>query len=144
MEQLQREGYPVRLDLVTNVPNKELIPRQLQAHIICDQLTFGWFGANAREGMMLGKPVICFLRPEWLADVAREIPEYVAELPIVSATPQTVEAVLKDLLQNPEKRQELGRRGRLFAKKWHERSAGARQVDAIYRQLLGGNRQLHS
>lgn len=136
VQQMQNEGYAVRLDIVSNVPNQEIIWRQLQADIFCDQLTFGWFGANAREGMMLGKPVICYLRPEWLASVAREIPEYVAELPIVSATPETVASVLKDLVRHPEKRKELGQKGRIFAIKWHDRSAGAREVAAIYQRLL--------
>lgn len=145
VQQMQDEGYAVRLDIVSNVPNQEIIWRQLQADIFCDQLTFGWFGANAREGMMLGKPVICYLRPEWLASVAREIPEYVAELPIVSATPDTVASVLKYLVQHPEKRQEIGHKGRVFATKWHDRSSGARQVAAIYQRLISSRQhELHA
>ena len=75
-------------------------------------LTFGWFGSNVREAMMLGKPVVCYLRPEWLERMRREIPDYIDELPIVSATPETVEGVLKDLVRDPERRRELGERGR--------------------------------
>ena len=71
-------------------------------------LSFGWFGATAREAMMLGKPVICYLRPEWLASARREVPEYIDELPIVSATPETIRDVLVDLVLNPEKRRAIG------------------------------------
>ncbi len=136
IQSLREQGLPVELDLVTDIPNREVIWRQLQSDIFCDQLTFGWFGANAREGMMLGKPVICFLRPEWLESVRAEIPEYVAELPIVSATPDTVAEVLVDLVLDKEKRLGIGRQGREFAIKWHDRSSGARQVEKIYRELL--------
>ncbi len=101
-----------------------------------DMLTFGWFGANVREGMMLGKPCVCFLRPEWIESVRREVPDYVQELPVVSATPATIYDVLKDLIEHPEKRQEIGRRSREFAVKWHSAAAGARRMDQIYSELL--------
>ena len=66
----------------------------------------------------------------------REIPDYIDELPVVSATPETVEDVLKELVENPARRRELGERGRRFALKYHSAAAGARRMDAIYRELL--------
>ncbi len=137
IEKMRSEG--VGLDLVQpeGIPNKEVRFLQVQADIFLDMLTFGWFGANAREAMMLGKPVICFLRPEWLQSVREEIPGYVEELPIVSATPETIETVLRDLIANKEKRLEIGRRGREFAIKWHSDEAGAKRFNRIYRELMG-------
>lgn len=139
VDRLKREGYPVEMVFCTNVPNKEVRFYQAQADIFLEMLTFGWFGANAREAMMLGKPVICFLRQEWLESARREIPEYIDELPIVSATPETVEHVLRDLIQDKEKRLEIGRRSRVFALKWHSSEAGARRLDRIYSELLRGD-----
>jgi hypothetical protein len=66
----------------------------------------------------------------------QQIPEYVDELPVVSATPDTVYEVMKDLIVHPEKRQEIGRRSRQFALKWHSSEAGARIFDQIYSSLL--------
>jgi glycosyltransferase involved in cell wall biosynthesis len=131
----------MRIDLIepTGIPNKEVRFLQAQADIFLDMLTFGWFGANIREAMMLGKPVICFIRPEWLESVREEIPAYAAELPIVSATPQTVESVLRDLIAHPEKRLEIGRRSREFAVKWHSASAAGKRFDQIYGKLLAGD-----
>lgn len=134
---LRAEGYQLDLIQPTGIPNKEVRYLQAQADIILEMLTYGWFGANAREAMMLGKPVICFLRPEWLQSARQEIPDYIDELPIVSATPQTVEAVLRDLIANKEKRLEIGRRSREFAVKWHSAEAGACRFDQIYSELLG-------
>jgi glycosyltransferase involved in cell wall biosynthesis len=137
VDRLRMGGYQLELIEPTGIPNKEVRYLQAQADIFLDMLTYGWFGANAREAMMLGKPVICFLRPEWLESARQEIPDYIDELPIISATPQTVESILRDLIDNKEKRLEIGRRSREFAVKWHSAEAGALRFDQIYRQLLG-------
>jgi len=122
----------------TDIPNKDVRFLQAQVDIFLDMLTYGWFGATAREGMMLGKPVICYLRPEWLDSMRKEIPEYVDELPVISATPQTVYDVLRELVVNADKRREIGARSRSFAVKWHSASVAARRFDEIYRRLLKG------
>ncbi len=139
IERLRAEGMVLELIEPTGIPNKEVRFLQAQADIFLDMLTYGWFGANIREAMMLGKPVICFIRPEWLESLREEIPEYADELPIISATPQTVESVLRDLIAHPEKRREIGLRGRQFAMKWHSDTAAGRRFDQIYSQLLAGN-----
>lgn len=138
IERLKAEGYKVEIIFFQDVPNKKLRYYQAQADIVVDMLTFGFFGANVREAMMLGKPAVCFLRPEWLQSMRQEIPEYVDELPVISATPDTVYEVLKDLIEHPEKREEIGRRSRRFAVKWHSAEAGARRFDQIYSELLQG------
>jgi glycosyltransferase involved in cell wall biosynthesis len=138
VEQLKAEGHDTELIFFKNVPNKELRYYQAQADVVVDMLTFGWYGANVREALMLGKPVVCYLRPEWLATMREEIPDFVDELPIVSATPETVHDVLVDLIENPEKRREIGRRSRRFALKWHSATAAARQFDSIYTGLRSG------
>jgi hypothetical protein len=140
IERMKAEGYDVELSFVHDVPNREVRFIQAQADIVVDMLTFGWFGSNVREAMMLGKPVVCFIRPEWLTSMREQIPEYVDELPIVSARPETVEPILKELVQNPAKRRELGERARRFALKWHSPNAGATRMDQIYRQLLRDGR----
>lgn len=138
IEQLKREGHDVELVFFTDVPNKQLRFYQTQADIVVDMLTYGFFGANAREGMMLGKPVVCYLRPEWLEQMRAEVPDYVDELPVVNATPDTVHDVLVDLIEHPEKRAEIGRRSREFAVKWHSADIAAERFDRIYRNLLSG------
>jgi len=136
VEQLQAEGRDVELMYFTDVPNRQLRYYQVQADVFCDMLTFGWFGSTAHEAMMLGKPVICYLRPAWIENVRREVPGYVEELPVVSATPDTVREVLVELIEDPARRRELGEQGREFALKWHSAQAGARRFDEIYSELL--------
>jgi glycosyltransferase involved in cell wall biosynthesis len=140
VQRLKDEGYPVELIFCKDVPNREVRYYQAQADIVVDMLTYGFFGANIREALMLGKPAVCFLRPEWLASMRAEVPDYVKEIPVVSATPETIRAVLVDLITHAEKRAELGRRGREFALKWHSSAAAGRRFDKIYSALLQGRR----
>jgi glycosyltransferase involved in cell wall biosynthesis len=139
IEKLRRQGLRLELLEPTGIPNRHVRFLQAQADIFLDMLTYGWFGATAREAMMLGKPVICYIRPEWLASVREEIPEYADELPIVNATPGTIEDVVCDLIANPEKRRLIGQRSRAFAVKWHSREAAGRRFDEIYGGLLRGD-----
>jgi hypothetical protein len=136
IERLKSEGRDVQLIFFQDVPNLTLRYYQAQADIVVDMLSFGWFGGNVREAMMLGKPVVCYLRPQWLETVGRENPAYVHELPIVSATPDTAYEVVRDLVDDPVKRAELGRRSREFAVRWHSADVAARRLDEIYRGLL--------
>jgi hypothetical protein len=139
IDRLRGQGWDIEMLEPHDVPNRDVRFLQVQADIFLEMLTYGWFGANAREAMLLGKPVICYIRPEWLDSVREELPEYARDLPIVSATPETAEAVLLDLMQNPAKRAEIGRRGREFMIRWHSPASGARDFDAIYSRLIAGD-----
>lgn len=138
IEKFKKEGLPVELIFFHGVPNKIIRYYQAQSDIVVDMLTFGFFGANIREAMMLGKPTVCYIRPEWLDMMREEIPEYVNELPVVSATPDTVEAILRELISNKGKREEIGRRSREFALKWHGSESAARYFDKFL-QLVVNN-----
>jgi hypothetical protein len=135
-ERLRSEGRDVELFYATNIPNRYVRYYQLQCDVVGDMLTLGWFGANIREAMMLGKPAVCYLRPSWIEQVREHAPGYVEELPVVNATPETVHDIVAELLDDPAKRRELGERGREFALKWHSAQAGARRFDEIYGELL--------
>lgn len=138
VEKLKKEGYQLELISPHEIPNREVRFLQVQADIFLEMLTYGWYGANAREAMMLAKPVICFIRPEWLASLREELPECAEEMPIISAMPSNIETILKDLILNPAKRHEIGEKSRRFALKWHSDSVAAKRFDKIYRNLLRG------
>jgi len=140
VDRLKHEGHDVEMIFFNDVPNKAVRYYQAQADVVVDMLTVGFFGANVREALMLGKPVICYLRPEWLESMRREIPEYVDEIPVVSATPETAYETLRDLVESPEQRREIGRRSREFAVKWHSADAGARRLEEVYLSLLADDR----
>jgi hypothetical protein len=139
VEQLKAEGYPVELIFAKDIPNRDVRYYQAQADIVVDMLTVGFFGANIREALMLGKPAVCYLRPQWLESMRQEISEYVDEIPVISATPDTIHDVLVDLITHPEKRKIIGKKSREFAIKWHSADAAGRRMDQIYRELIRAN-----
>lgn len=142
IDKLKSEGVQIELVSPSNVRNLDLRFIQLQTDICLDMLTFGWFGANVREAMMLGKPVICYIRPEWIETIRKEIPDYANELPIISATPDTIEEKLRYLISHPDKRIEIGNKSRDFAVKWHSSANSAKHFQDIYTKLLHGDKLL--
>ena len=138
VERLRREGHKVRLEFVSDVPSTEVRFIQVQADIIVDQLNYGRYGATSREGMMLGKPTICFINPR------EEIPgaesECIEECPLVSATEATVYEVLRGLVLDSEKRLAIGRASRAHALKWWSADSCAERFEQVYDRLMAGLR----
>lgn len=137
----KQSGQKLQLLRWTGIHQSEVRYYIAQSDVIVEMLTYGWFGAQGREAMMMGKPVVCYLRPEWIELVALEHPDYVSELPIVSATPATASQVLRELAGDEGLRRHLGAKGRAFALKWHSSPAAAQKFDEIYSGLLAGVEQ---
>ena len=133
---LQAEGLPVRLELVQGVPSVDMRYYLTQADIIVDQLRFGSYGALGRESLMLGKPVVGYLkrRREEEDDDAWAC---LQECPIVDATPETIEDVLRRLALSPDLRQTLAAQSRAFALKWHSPAACADRFEKVMNERFG-------
>lgn len=136
VERLQSEGHPVRLVFKTGVPNKLIANFQVQADIIVDQLNYGRGGAQAREGMMLGKPVICYLNRHELNPNVRNLA--LEDCPLVSATEETIYEVLKELVLDKAKREIIGRDSHDYAMKWHHPDRCAERYERVYDALQCG------
>jgi hypothetical protein len=136
VEKLKTEGIPVRLVFVTGIKNTEVRFLQVQCDVIVDQLNYGRYGATAREGMMLGKPTVCYINPTELA--SEQHLACLDEHPLVSATEQTIYDVLKDLLRNSEKREAIGKASRAYALKWHSADACAERYERNYDDVMDG------
>ncbi|MCP0914350.1 MULTISPECIES: glycosyltransferase [Legionella] len=134
VERLQEEGYPVRLIFITDQPNQVVRYYQAQSDIIVDQLNYGRYGANAREGMMLGKPVICYLNKYEFREEDKLA--CLAECPLVSASEKTIYDELKNLVVNAALRKTIGAQSRQYALKWHAADACAERYERIYDQLF--------
>ncbi len=108
---------PIELVLVEGAPRAEARRALERADVVVDQLLTGWYGGIAVEAMALGNPVVAHLEPD---DVARVPTKLAEEIPIVRATPESIESVLRELLTQPERLEELGRAGRQFVERWHD------------------------
>jgi hypothetical protein len=136
IDRLKAEGLPVELYFATDVPNRVVRYIQVQADIIVDQLNYGRLGANAREGMMLGRPVIVRLDPRQGNGLAPS--RQVSEAPLVDATEENIADVLRDLALDPGRRAALGRRAREFAVAWHGAEACAERYEKVIDRVQAG------
>jgi hypothetical protein len=135
VERLRQSGVAFDFELVESLPRQDAIRRYAEADVVIDQLLAGWYGGLAVEAMALGKVVVAYLRAGDLMGVPADL---LAALPVVHATPSTIEIVLRDLIQAP--RSELairGSAGRAFVERWHSPSMVARMTAALYSRAVG-------
>jgi glycosyltransferase involved in cell wall biosynthesis len=130
VDDLRREGLPIELVLVEGVPNAEARKIYERADVIASDFLIGGYALFPIEAMALGKPVLCYMpdrlrpyHPEW------------EEVPIVSASPDTLANALRRLVLEPDLRRELGRRGPPYVQKYHSLEAVGADLDRIYRSL---------
>lgn len=123
--------------LVEGLPQAEAFAIYQDADVIIDQLIVGAYGVFALEAMAMGKPVVTYLRPD-LVD------EYPADLPIVSASKDTLEGAVAALLENPALRGELGRRGREYVERYHDYRKVAHLLAKLYETQEGPRSALES
>lgn len=131
VEILRREGLQVELLLVEGVKTEE-VRRILteEADILAEQLVLLGYGLNGMEGMATGLPVVSNLdEDEYFAPLRRW--SYFDECPVVSASPESVTDVLRELVTNPALRHALGAAGRQFVEKYHSNEATAFLFKAV-------------
>jgi hypothetical protein len=133
VRKLREEGLDVELILLEKVQNEVVrnIFRE-DADILVEQLVATGHGFNAVEGMASGLAVISNLE-----DQAYTLPfrrwSFLNECPIASASPESVQEVLRKLVTRPVLRLALGRAGRQYAEKYH----GYMQAQHLFTSVLG-------
>jgi glycosyltransferase involved in cell wall biosynthesis len=136
-DRLVRSGLRVRLVLLEGMPNSAVRLAMQDADIVVDQLLLG-YALTALEGMSLGKPVVSNLSDARYYDVFRHETRF-STCPVVSAGPDSIDAVLKDLVEHPDKRARLGEAGRAFAEREHSYAAMGELWSAVYARVWWGD-----
>jgi len=121
------EGLDADLRIVEGLTHDEAFEQYRDADIVVDQLNAGWYGVFAIECLALGKPIVTFLHEE---AVRRTEEAYGVEMPIRSATAETLREALRPLVGDAALRRQVGAASRAYAEKLHD-------VDLIAGQLLG-------
>jgi glycosyltransferase involved in cell wall biosynthesis len=122
----------VELEIVEKLDHREAFERYRRADVIVDQLYAGWYGVFAIEAMALGKPVVTFLHDE---AVRRTEEAFGVEVPIVSATKETLVEALRPLVASAEERQRVGRASRAYAEEVHDLERMTDRLLALYAGL---------
>lgn len=108
---------------VIKVPAAEMPALYADADIVLEQFALGMYSVTAVEAMAAGRLVIAHVH-EQVRDHVREITGL--EIPVVSATPDTLDAVLRDVRRNREHYQEIAARGPEFVDAVHNGDLAAR------------------
>lgn len=127
VEKLTNEIGNIELILVENKTHSEAIEIYKKADIIVDDILQGPYGIFAIECMALGKPVLCHIHKNLISCYE--------ELPIINTNPDTIYYDLKRLIENPEKMEDIGRKGREYVEKNHDSIKIAKQLIKLYRSL---------
>jgi len=127
--ELQKEGYNVELRIIQNLSRAEAMSRYGDADIFVEQIHLGSYGNAALEAMAHGVPVISSNHP---------VHAHLAPgCPIVHADPITLTDRLRELVVNPQLREELGKKCYSWVRKFHSRERIAAHLLAIYQEDLG-------
>lgn len=124
---------PLEFRVLTNVRHGRVTEELAHADIVVDQLNSVTSGIFALEAMRAGLPVIGELDP-------RALPPYQRELPVVRATPDSLQLVLTSLALDPERRATLGTMGRAYVARRHEPSVVASTMLEIFEHARRGPR----
>ena len=128
------DGLDADLELVEGLHHAEALDRYRDADIVVDQLNAGWYGLFAIEAMALGKPVVAFLHDE---AVRRTEEAFGIDVPIVSATRQTLRERLRPLVDSPLERRRLGAASRAYVEHVHDLERTTDRLLEVYARLVG-------
>lgn len=127
IKRLKDEGANIELILVENMSNSEARMVYQSADIVIDDVLMGPYGILAIECMAMGKPVLGFIHEKFI--------NYYINLPIVNTGPDDVYERIKELIDDPKRRAELGRSGRKYVEENHDSIVVAKSIDQIYESL---------
>jgi glycosyltransferase involved in cell wall biosynthesis len=112
VETLKKEGYRFRFQLCENMCNEGVRALLTESEIVIDQLLLPGYGLFSIEAMATGNVV--------LGSAVAGYNGTSEDLPIITATPDTIYENLKAVLENPGYRVELAKKGRKIVEQYHE------------------------
>jgi hypothetical protein len=133
---LERKGYSIELELLERRPNEEVLEAMRRADICIDHCIGSGWGLFSIEAMGSGATVIANLEDEQRLGVHRYF-GWLNQSPLVSANIEQLESTIEYLIRNPSFREELGRLGVEFVRRFHSPQTAQYTFGSIYRKLAG-------
>jgi glycosyltransferase involved in cell wall biosynthesis len=112
---LKREGYPINLQLLENIPHSRIYDYFIHSDIVIDQLLCGWYGGLAVEAMACKKPVLSYIREQ---DLDNFVP-FKEDIPVINTNKETLYQNLISLIEDKNKCNKIGKKSRKFVEKYH-------------------------
>jgi hypothetical protein len=126
------EGLDADLEIVEGLRHDDALERYRAADVVVDQLNAGWYGVFAIECMALGKPVVTFLHEE---AVRRTEAAFGVDVPILSATAETLRERLRPLVADAAERRRVGAASRAYVERVHDVERVADRLLDLYARL---------
>lgn len=128
VENLKKKGLKFEFVLKRQLTQAQVYKEISNCDVYVDELRCGSHGVTAVETMAAGKPTITYIREDLLE-------KFPAELPLVNANLDTVEAVLEGLILDAASRADIGTRSRAYVEKYHDSSVVADDLIEIYDEI---------
>jgi len=129
LNELTRRGQ-IDYNPIRNQPAAEMPQVIAGADVVLDQFRLGSYGVAACEAMAAGKVVIGHVLPE-VREVVKRLTEL--ELPIIEATPSSLEKVLMDMVEGRYELDKIGDLGQQFVEHVHDGRMSSR---VLYEQWI--------
>lgn len=120
--------FPVDYQLIYKMSHKRAMDLIDRADVVIDQLKIGTYGVLSIEAMMRGKVVICYVSDY----MKKKLPK---ELPIIYATPDDLEEVIKKVLDRRDDWRVVGEKSIEYAMKYHSPKSVTKQLIDVYESL---------
>ncbi|MGN6723796.1 MAG: hypothetical protein ACTHJM_14400 [Marmoricola sp.] len=116
VQALQDEGVVEYLPR-TGVPSEEMPDLYRSVDVVLEQFRLGIYSTTALEAMAAGRVVVGYLRDQ-VRDHVRAVSGL--EVPVVQATADDLEAVLRDIAAQPARYREIAAQGPAFVRTLHD------------------------
>lgn len=130
LRQLADEGL-IDYRSITGLSNDEMVAAYGAADVVVDQLRIGTYGVAACEAMAAGRVVVSHVDEQVRGEVLARTG---LELPVVEATADTLEAVIRGIVDGPAAARERAGLGPAFVRAVHD---GGRSAEALRPFLRG-------
>ncbi len=127
VQRLQNEGYAIEFIVAKKVPFAEVLEVYAQCDLMIGKLVMGFYANAQIEAMLLGVPVMSYIRDDFLV--------HIPDCPIINVTPATLYERLKYFLTHREELEEIGRRGPAYVRRVHDGKRVVADLIHIYQRI---------
>jgi hypothetical protein len=136
VESLKRRDHSIEFVLLEGAPNEQVIEAMRNADICIDHCIGAGYGLFAIEAMGSGATVVANLDDPQRLGVHRAF-GWLNQCPIVSADIERLERTIEELVRKPALREELGRMGVEYVRRFHSPQTAQHIFGSLYRSLAG-------
>ena len=123
-----KKHYEFDFLLLHDMSRAVVLETMEKADVFLDQIICGGYGMASMEAMSYGKPVMCFIMPEVFAAGLSH------ECPIINTNPDNLKEQLIRIITNSTLRNDIGRKSRAYAEKFHDAESITDQLLSIYKR----------